>query len=318
MTALLDHEVLLVTGKGGVGKSTVSAALARAAAAQGKRTLLVEFESVSRAGPLFGLQSIDTEPIKVADNLWLRGFQTLDSLEFFALQQLKVRAVARMVMRNETVRGFFMAMPAIKSVTFLFHLWRLVEERGPRGDGTWDLVICDLPTTGFIMGLYGVPAMVQQIFHIGPLARTAKGMGDFLYDTRRAGLVVVTLPEEMPVAESIEFLGALRGRYGIAPAAVVMNSVYPRALEPGELAVVERAVHRSTDAGLAGLLTAADVVVGRSERADRLEPVLRAAVAAPLLRLPHLFRRALPLAAIDKLAAAASADLHGAGPAPIW
>ncbi len=311
--SLLDHEVLLVTGKGGVGKSTVAAVTARAAAQRGKNVLLVEYESVSRAAPLFGRQELGTKPVQVDDRLWLRGFETTDSLEFFMLQQLKMRSVVKLVMRNKTVLGFFMAMPAIKSVTFLYHLWRLVEDHGPRGDGKFDLVVCDLPTTGFIMGLYGVPKMVQQIFHIGPLARVANGMGDFLYDTRRTGLVLVTLPEEMPVVETVEFLDALQDRYGVHPAATIVNGVYPQLFGGDELAALDTSIDRShASDDVIGLLDAALLLEGRHERARRLRPMLEGSLDCPTYELPHLFARQLPLAAVDKLATALNAAVSSA------
>ena len=307
MSRLLDHHVLLVTGKGGVGKSTVATAIARAAAADGKKVLLVEYESVSRAAPLFGLDHVGTRPIKVDDRLWVRGFDTIDSLHFFALQQLKIERVAKAVLRNNTVRGFFMAMPAIKSVTFLYHLWRLTEEHGPDGDGTWDLLVCDLPTTGFVKGLYGVPEMVQQIFHVGPLARIVQGMGDFLFDRRRVGLVMVTLPEEMPVVETIEFVAAMRAAHGIEPAATIVNGVVPSLLQETELGALQRVSEAAPGGGNAdftGILQAAQVHWGRQQRADRLRPELVAATGAPVHDLPHLFARKLPLQAVDELAGA--------------
>jgi arsenite/tail-anchored protein-transporting ATPase len=306
MPELLDHEVLLVTGKGGVGKSTVAAALARAAAKTGKRVLLVEFESVSRAAPLFGLADVGVVPQQVDERLWVRGFETIDSLHFFALQQLKIERIVRLIMRNETVRGFFMAMPAIKSVTFLYHLWRIAEENGRNGDNKWDLVVCDLPTTGFVFGLYGVPTMVQQIFHLGPLARVATGMGDFLYDTNRVGLVMVTLPEEMPVVETIEFVEALRAKHGIRAAATIMNGVVVAPISADELPQAQGALAASDTRApvMAGMLQAAELLLGRQQRAARLEPMLTKATAAPTLSLPHLFRRHLPLDSIDVLAQA--------------
>lgn len=327
MPRLLDHHVLLVTGKGGVGKSTVAVTVARAAAQTGKRVLLVEFESVSRAAPLFGLEAIGTTPVQVAHGLSIRGFDTMDSLRFFALQQLKIERLVRVVMRNKTVAGFFQAMPAIKSVTFLYHLWRLVAEHGPDGDGKWDLVVCDLPTTGFILGLYGVPTMVQQIFHIGPLARIARGMGDFLYDSERVGLVMVTLPEEMPVVETIEFVDALREKHGVRAAATIVNAVVSEPLQPGigekiraQLEVTPTESGRSPDhtERLRGMLRSATILSGRAQRAARLIPDLTPNLVGVRHALPHLFRRDVTLSSIDILATAllASIRAQAAGPSP--
>lgn len=306
MKNLLDRTILLVTGKGGVGKSTVAATLARRAAGDGKRVLLVELESVSRAAPLFGLQSAPQEATLVGDNIWLQSLDAMDSLRFFALQQLRLEAVVRLALRNKTVRGFFLAMPAIKSILFLYHLWRLENEHGPRGDGRYDILICDLPTSGFVVGLYGVPSTIRQIFRLGPLAHYAEGMAAMLFDPRRAGLVLVTLPEEMPVVETVELLDRLRARHGVEAAAVFVNGVYPALISPDELAAlgVATASARSKPGAeaLDSMLWAATVLAGRKARADGLMPLLREAVGERLIELPHLFRRRLPLESIDELA----------------
>ena len=152
--ALLDRELLLVTGKGGVGKSTVAAVLARAAAARGKKVLLVEFESVSRVAPLFGGQPIGAEPRQVAPHIWAQSLSAMDSLRYFATRQLKVPALVHLALRNKAVEGFFRASPAVRPALFLYQLWTTVEEHGPKGDHHWNLVICDLPTSGFVAGMY--------------------------------------------------------------------------------------------------------------------------------------------------------------------
>ncbi|MCO4760274.1 MAG: P-loop NTPase [Myxococcales bacterium] len=305
MRNLLDRHILLVTGKGGVGKSTVALTLARRAARDGKKVLLIEFESVSRAGPLFGLDQAPAEATTVEPGLDLMGFDLLYSLHFFAVDQLKLKALVKMALRNDSVRGFFLAMPAIKSILFLYHLYRLEAAHGTEGDGRWDLIVCDMPTSGFVAGLYGVPAMVGQIFRIGPLAKTAEGMGKLLFDPLKTGVVLVTLPEEMPVVETIELRNALRQKHGIDTAAIVVNGVYPTLIESAEMTALSEAVgtgEAGDDNGVDGMLWAAQVLRGRSERAAQLLPQLRRAAGGRLIELPHLFKRHLPLSAIDELA----------------
>lgn len=307
MRHLLDRHILLVTGKGGVGKSTVALTLARRASRDGKKVLLIEFESVSRAAPLFGLEEAPSEAKQIEDKLYLMGFDLLHSLHFFAIDQLKLKTLVNLALRNDSVRGFFLAMPAIKSILFLYHLYRLESAHGPNGDGRWDLIVCDMPTSGFVAGLYGVPAMVRQIFRVGPLAKTAEGMGKLLFDPLITGLVLVTLPEEMPVVETIELRNALRAKHGIDTAAIVVNGVYPTLLSHEEMVALGAAVGEDEPDdpnGVDGLLWAAEVLRARSERAASLLPKLQEAVGGRVIELPHLFVRQLPISAIDELAGA--------------
>ena len=296
MRALLEHEVLLVTGKGGVGKSVVAAAAARRAATQGKRVLLLEFEEVSRAAPLFGRAGAPEEPEQVAPGLWLMGFDLMHSLRSFALDQLRLKPLVDLALRNDSVRGFFLAMPAIKSILFLYKLYQL------RRDGErFDLIVCDLPTSGFVAGLYGVPLMLGQIFRIGPLAETVREMADLLQRDGRAGLVLVTLAEEMPVVETIELAKDLEERHGRKVAAVVVNGLYARALSDPQWAALAP-LRGSQDRGTEALLWAADVIQRRARRAEGLLEQLRGSLKTAPLLLPHLFKRNLTLEDIDQLA----------------
>ncbi|MEY3012595.1 MAG: hypothetical protein RIT45_1330, partial [Pseudomonadota bacterium] len=280
--------------------------LARGARAEGKRVLLVEFESVSRVAPLFGRTEAPTEPVALQPGLDLMGFDLLYSLHGFAGDQLKVKALAKLALANRHVRGFFLAMPAIKSILFLYHLHRLEAIHGPRGDKRWDMIVCDMPTSGFVAGLYGVPTMIRQIFRVGPLSTVADEMSALLYDPLRTGLVLVTLPEEMPVLETLELRNGLRAKHGIDTAAIIVNGVYPELLDHDELAALAGAVQGEAaleaDDAVSGVLWAADVLRGRADRAARLMPDLREAVGERLIELPHLFRRHMPLDAIDELA----------------
>ncbi len=304
---LLQRELLLVTGKGGVGKSTLAQALARHASQRGKRVLLVELESVSRAGPLFGVRHVGAQPQRVAPNLDVMALDVMDSLRFFAVQQLKVETLVNLALRNKAVESFFQAVPAIKPILVLYQVWHMLQLHGPRGDKTWDLAICDLPTSGFVQGMYQIPRTLQQAFRSGPVHNYAGGMRDLLLDPQRAGLVLVTLPEDMPVVETLELQAILHKAHGVLPAALVLNGVVP-ASDPGPLHVDPPL---AATGGLHGALWAARWLANRRQRALALLPKLSDAAQGRVLQVPFLFRRDLPLPQIDEIA-----GLLGQDPVP--
>ncbi len=300
--ALLRRELLLVTGKGGVGKSTVAAILARAAAAQGKKVLLVEFESVSRVAPLFGTHAIGPEPRQVAPHIWAQSLTAMDSLRYFAIRQLKVPALVHLALRNKAVEGFFRASPAVRPALFLYQLWTTVEEHGPQGDHHWNLVICDLPTSGFVAGMYAIPNMLSGVFRTGPLVTYADGMRALLRDPARTGLTLVTLPEDMPVVETLELRATLLERHGVEAAAVVLNAVMPRSHDADVLDALDRAADTQPDLLDPWQLTAERIANRRAKALSAARRLRETLPPGRLLTLPWRFERELNLQAIDELA----------------
>ena len=312
---LLRHSVLLVTGKGGVGKSTVAVSMARLAAQRGQRVLLVELESVSRVAPLFGLPRVGPEPIEVDRRLWVACLDSMDSLRFFFTQQLKVAALVNLALRNRAVEGFFKAVPAVKPMLFLYHLWRIEQDQGRFGDGRYDLIICDLPTSGFTVGMYAIPDTLAHVFRVGSMATYAVGMREMLSQPGRAGLVLVTLPEEMPVTETLELRADLLRRHGVETAAIVVNGVYPHIVRPEDVEHLQTAAQMATGMAQEPVrewLWAARLLAGRRQRAEGFLTQLRTAMAGRVVELPFLFRRDLPLDAVDLLAHRFGARSEGA------
>lgn len=332
--SLLSRELLLITGKGGVGKSTLAAVLARQAARSGKRVCLVEMESVSRAGPLFGAAQPTAEPKEVQPGISLACLTALDSLRFFATEQLKVPALATMALKNKAVESFFQATPAAAPMLLLYHLWRLVESLGPRGKGQFDLFVCDLPTSGFVQGMYNIPNTLQHIFRSGPMFQYAAGMRQMLATPARTGLILVSLPEALPVVETLELAAALERSHQVRPAAVVVNGVFPdllhstdlhalreglQAHKPEATAAAQRleaavgAEPDRSDDDLAAWVWAAALLAERRERAAAALQQLQRGDPNALLALPFLFRRQLPLQAIDELGQRWSATVPAQG-----
>jgi hypothetical protein len=228
----------------------------------------------------------------------------MDSLRFFATHQLKVAALVNLALRNKAVESFFAAVPAMKPILFLFQLWRTEVEHGPHGDRQWDLIVCDLPTSGFAAGMFAIPEMMSQVFRLGPVAAYAVGMHELLTDPKRTGLVLVTLPEELPLVETLELRAMLQQRHGVEAAGVVINGVMPAALPEARLRDARRAL--APDAAQ-GWLWAANLLQARHVRARAAFDRLHVALPGRVLATPFLFRRQMPLQAIDTLADALAA-----------
>ena len=207
----------------------------------------------------------------------------MDSLRYFAIRQLKVPALVHLALRNKAVEGFFRASPAVRPALFLYQLWTTVEEHGPKGDHHWNLVICDLPTSGFVAGMYAIPNMLSGVFRTGPIATYAEGM-----------LALKTL----------ELRALLLERHGVEAAAVVLNAVMPRSHDADVLDALDRAADRDP-----GLLDAWQTTAERiaNRRAKALSAARRLRDTLPpntLITLPWRFERELNLQAIDDLALA--------------
>lgn len=275
--ALLDRRLVVVTGKGGVGKSSVSAALAVLAARAGKRVLVCEVNAQERVAPLLG-----APPAGAAIRAARPGLSTVDvtpaaALREYGLMVLKFEAVYQAVFENRLVRHFLRVVPSLGELVMLGKI--LHEARAEvHGRPRWDLVILDAPSTGHCVQLLRVPGAMLGLVPPGPLRSDAHWMRDWLVDPARTAVCLVTLPEEMPVTEAIELDAALRAQVGITPAALVVNALPPPRFTEG-------------DSDRLAILSAAPAPVGPAARAARLQAVRAGAAAAELSRL----RGALPL-----------------------
>jgi anion-transporting ArsA/GET3 family ATPase len=288
VTSLLDKRLVLVTGKGGAGKTTVSVALALAAARQGKRVVLCDVtgqDRVSQLAPELATVSVDPE---LAKQEWLR-------------YQLKSRTLAGVLGGSNLFQYLTAAAPGLTELVTIGKVWDLAQLEPRTGAPASDLAIVDAPATGHGLAMLRAPSTYASIARVGPVGRHAERIDAFLRDARQTGVIGVALPEEMPVNEAIEFERALARELGMAMDAIVVNAVHPVRFRPAELELLRTATGRTavTQAALNAALS--EHTRARAEHAQVRR--LRRAATAPVATLPRIFEPELGREEIDVLSA---------------
>jgi anion-transporting ArsA/GET3 family ATPase len=249
--------LVVVTGKGGVGKSTLAAAIGHGLTERGRRTLVLETD------PRESLhQLLDTAPsggavVKVRRDLWLQNVQPRNEIEALVRHGIPLPFVARVLAASPVFHHFVEGAPGLKELAVLGHALRLA--RGDTGPGV-DTVVLDAPATGHGVSLLAAPLLVSEVLGAGPVAELAGEVADLVRDPARCGLVVVTVAEEMPVQESLELRSELAERVRRAPDALVVNQLLPpwdgNARGPEEARALWRSRRAVQDGELARLAAA--------------------------------------------------------------
>ncbi|RPH70924.1 MAG: ATPase [Myxococcaceae bacterium] len=290
MSGLLDRRLLLVTGKGGVGKSTVAAALALRLASAGLRTLLCEVNADRRLGRMLGHPEVGSEVTPVEANLAMVDLEPDASMREYVLSKIPSQRVYRAVFENRLVRYFLRFIPALAETVMLGKvMWHL--RQWPDAPGGFDRIVLDLPATGHALTLLGVPHSLVSALPSGPMSTEADWMLELLTDPVITSTVLVSLPEELPVNETLELAQALRSRLKVRIGAVVLNQSVQSRFGPGNLAALS---------GRPGLTALAQAYEEDARRTEGSVERLRA-IDAPLVQLPRLVSPALGRAELEAL-----------------
>ncbi|HEY0840165.1 MAG TPA: ArsA-related P-loop ATPase [Vulgatibacter sp.] len=236
---LLDRRLVLVTGKGGVGKTTVAAALAVAAARAGRRAVVCEIEGPSAVAPLLGGGKDSHAPRPVGEGVSLAVLTAEDGLRAYLGDKIRLPGIVDLVFKQPAVSRFFRAAPAFAEMGLLYAISKLVDEVEKDGRPRWDHVIVDLPASGHAVGMLDAPFVGKRIFLAGPVRALCESMERMLLDHDLTTCAVVTLPEELPMNEALELASRLRGR-GLRVEAVLANAVEQEPFSPEEREVVDR------------------------------------------------------------------------------
>jgi anion-transporting ArsA/GET3 family ATPase len=301
---LLDKRLVFVTGKGGVGKSTISIALGLAAAQRGKRTIVCEVGGQETASRVFRRAEIGFHEVEVAENLWAISIDPDDSLREYLLLQLKVRAMRDMLVRSRIFNYLAAATPGLKELVTIGKIWELAQpHRRVKKGREYDLVIVDAPATGHGIGFLQTPRTFAGIARVGPVHSQAQELDRFITDHDSTGVAIVSIPEELPVNESASLEETLSEEVGMAVDRVYMNALYPERFSNDEASELERALEEAGGPARAAVRAAlSEYRRSRSQRAQLQR--LKRAVSVPVKTLPFIFKPSLDVPALERLAGA--------------
>jgi Anion-transporting ATPase len=314
MTPLFELKLIVISGKGGVGRTTVAAALARAAANAGKRILLAASTTTDRLGRMFGRdEPVGTSIVTLAPGIDAVNMTPESALHEYGLLILRSELVTRALFENRAVRGFLGAVPGLDAYAVLGKAWWHTTEV-VNGRPRYDLVILDGPASGHATLMLKIPGAILAAMPKGPLARDAQALEDLLHDPARAGLLIVTLAEELPARESIELATAARDTLGLPLGPLVVNALPSEAATaPPLAALLDRlpvppsagdpaSAHPGHDAALWATLRLAGSARAQRRLADTVLTNLRRDLGLPIVTLPRLAAVDLGPSAIAELA----------------
>ena len=297
-----ERRFIIVAGKGGVGKTTVCAAVASALAAREQRVLVAMCNAKERLSTMLGSNPVGSELALVAKNVWAVNMDPEKALEEYGRMTLKVRALYKAVFGNRYTRSFFRAVPGMHEWSMLGKAWWHTTEKNEDGTPRFDVVILDAPATGHGLDMLRVPKVIVDIAPPGLLRRDAERAWAMLQDPRQAGVILVTLPEEMPVTETIELGTALVNDLNLPLDRVVVNGVLPRLFSEAEGARLSALATRGGGPEEALLLAGRERAVREWTQGQSLARLRAGLRGVPPVVLPLLLRDAATPPAIAELA----------------
>ncbi|MGH9008101.1 MAG: ArsA family ATPase [Acidimicrobiales bacterium] len=312
-SGFFGHELLFVTGKGGVGKTTVTAALAQLAAQRGKRVLACDIDATGGLGAMFEAGPTGFTPVQVAPGVSVMSMDTEASLREYLKINLRVPVAGRIGPLAKAFDFVATAAPGVREILTVGKLCWEVRE------GHFDVVVVDAPASGHIVSQLGAPQAINDLVKVGQIRSQTDWMIELLSNPDRTGVIPVTTTEEMPVAETLELTGRLRNETSASAVAVVVNRVLPELFtnrdeevfeqlrDPATTARLEDALGTSSDHLLEAARLAVNMRRSRAVHLQHLRDELEASI--PILLVPYFFSRVGGLRSTRQVATALAEEM---------
>jgi Mrp family chromosome partitioning ATPase len=220
-------QLLVVTGKGGVGKTAVAASLGSLLAEAGRRVLVLEVDPRENVHQMLGVSPSGGDVVRAGPRLWVQNLKPGQVLDEIVRERLKLEMLSRRVLASPIYEQFSAGAPGLKELAVLGHALRLLRRVGPPEAPELDLVVLDAPATGHGVRLLAAPLLVAEVIRNGPFGALAGELAGFVADPERCGIVVVTHAEEMPVEEALDLRQALASGLARSPELLVVNGLFP-------------------------------------------------------------------------------------------
>jgi anion-transporting ArsA/GET3 family ATPase len=292
VSLLLDKRLVVVTGKGGVGRTTVATALGLVAARMGKRVIVAEVAQQERMSRAFRREGVGYSETELAGNFYAMSVDPQRALEEYLGEQIP-GPLSGALLHNRIFEYFVAAAPGVRELTTIGKVWELAQPERKYGTGSrYDLVIMDAPASGNGLAMLRAPRTFGEIARVGPVRRRADMIHEFLRDPERTGIVSVALPQEMPVNETIEFREKLHDEMGMETDAVIVNQLLPERFSAEEYEQIEavNGDHGSPEVAAALRAALSEHRRAKSQRTQlrRLKRELPDVVTLPFLWEPEL------------------------------
>jgi anion-transporting ArsA/GET3 family ATPase len=312
---LLERRLIFVTGKGGVGKSTVSTALGVLAARRGLRTMVAELASQDRIRQTYGEGGETFEEVQLGERLFTISVDPQLAMEEYL--KVKTGPLGQALGSSRLFQAFAMATPGMRELLSVGKVWELSQHQRRTAEAdAYDLVIVDSPAAGHGVGILRTPRTFAEIARVGPIAHHARAIAATIADPSFTSVVAVATAEEMPVNETLWLRDALHGEQ-LPLDAVIVNARYPERFSRGErkalVAARERARTPQARAALAAALSEQSRAQAQSAELARLSEGL----GHPLVELPYLFAEDMGPPELELLADALDRGLREPAPAEV-
>lgn len=308
----LSRRLHIVTGKGGVGKSSLCAALGIVAAKHGKRVIILETDTKERMSQLFEIPPVGYQEVEIYPNLYAKNVDPDHSMEEYILRFVRFQAVYDALFKKSFLRYWIEGMPGFREFVVLGKIWDMGQTQ--RGKGrNYDMFIIDSPATGHGISLWQLPEQTRKaVGGKGPVAYYAAKMRDWYADPDHAAYHIGTIPEELPWAETKELVPKMREELALPMGLLLINQIPPAPFDPRHAERFEKlkSVTNGANAALNGHIgrenvTAALIEAGRYQSgkhqsaAEYVDKLM--GLELPSVRLPFVYAKSYAKTAVEKI-----------------